>query len=110
MGLVRSQIVDTRCAFTMYCRNKSQLKSQRAFVAPALILFLLIGSSPAKPQSQQATPDSPPEIVRDSRYPAHWWKAVSKQGAPAWEILKRLSVREPRTGFGRLLRELPDMP
>jgi maleate isomerase len=30
--------------------------------------------------------------------------------APAWEILKRLSVREPRTGFGRLLRELPEMP
>ncbi len=26
------------------------------------------------------------------------------------EILKRLSVREPRTGFGRLLRELPEMP
>jgi maleate isomerase len=29
--------------------------------------------------------------------------------APAWEILKRLSVREPRNGFGRLLRELPEM-
>ncbi len=29
--------------------------------------------------------------------------------APAWEILKRLSVREPRDGFGRLLRELPEM-
>ena len=29
--------------------------------------------------------------------------------APAWEIMKRLSVREPRSGFGRLLRELPEM-
>jgi maleate isomerase len=29
--------------------------------------------------------------------------------APAWEILKRLTVREPRDGFGRLLRELPEM-
>jgi len=29
--------------------------------------------------------------------------------APAWEILKRLSVRAPREGFGRLLRELPEM-
>jgi predicted NAD-dependent protein-ADP-ribosyltransferase YbiA (DUF1768 family) len=23
----------------------------------------------------------------DSRYPAHWWTAVPKEGAPAWEIL-----------------------
>jgi maleate isomerase len=29
--------------------------------------------------------------------------------AQAWEIQKRLSVREPRSGFGRLLRELPEM-
>jgi len=29
--------------------------------------------------------------------------------APAWEIMKRLTVREPRSGFGRLLRELPEM-
>ena len=29
--------------------------------------------------------------------------------APAWEIMKRLSVREPRQGFGRLMRELPEM-
>jgi predicted NAD-dependent protein-ADP-ribosyltransferase YbiA (DUF1768 family) len=25
--------------------------------------------------------------ARDSRYPAHWWTAVSKDGAPSWEIL-----------------------
>ena len=25
--------------------------------------------------------------ARDSRYPAHWWAAVSKDGAPSWEIL-----------------------
>ena len=29
--------------------------------------------------------------------------------APAWEIMKRLTVREPRTGYGQLLRELPEM-
>jgi maleate cis-trans isomerase len=29
--------------------------------------------------------------------------------APAWEIMKRLSVREPRNGLGRLLRELPEI-
>lgn len=26
-------------------------------------------------------------LARDSRYPAHWWAAVSKDGAPSWEIL-----------------------
>jgi hypothetical protein len=25
--------------------------------------------------------------AHDSRYPAHWWVAVSKDGAPSWEIL-----------------------
>ena len=25
--------------------------------------------------------------ARDSKYPAHWWTAVSKDGAPSWEIL-----------------------
>ena len=29
--------------------------------------------------------------------------------APAWEIMQRLSVREPRIGYGRLLAELPGM-
>jgi predicted NAD-dependent protein-ADP-ribosyltransferase YbiA (DUF1768 family) len=24
---------------------------------------------------------------RDARYPAHWWAAVPKEGAPSWEIL-----------------------
>ena len=25
--------------------------------------------------------------ARDSRYPSHWWAAVSKDAAPSWEIL-----------------------
>ena len=29
--------------------------------------------------------------------------------APAWEIMMRLRVNEPREGYGRLLRELPKM-
>lgn len=27
------------------------------------------------------------EPARDTRYPAHWWTPVPKQGAPSWEIL-----------------------
>jgi hypothetical protein len=30
---------------------------------------------------------SSPQVARDSRYPAHWWAPVPKEGAPAWEIL-----------------------
>ncbi len=31
---------------------------------------------------------SPPHATQDhSRYPARWWTAVPKEGAPAWEIL-----------------------
>jgi len=26
-------------------------------------------------------------IIRDPKYPAHWWKPVPKEGAPSWEIL-----------------------
>src|SRR6184192_1128142 len=33
-----------------------------------------------------APPDVPPAPA-ESRYPAHWWAAVPKEGAPAWEIL-----------------------
>jgi hypothetical protein len=31
--------------------------------------------------------------ARDSRYPAHWWTAVSKEGAPSWEILPQEAGR-----------------
>jgi predicted NAD-dependent protein-ADP-ribosyltransferase YbiA (DUF1768 family) len=29
----------------------------------------------------------PEEIARDPRYPAHWWKEVSRKEAASWEIL-----------------------
>jgi predicted NAD-dependent protein-ADP-ribosyltransferase YbiA (DUF1768 family) len=28
-----------------------------------------------------------PNLQRDSRYPEHWWKPVSSEGKPDWEIL-----------------------
>ena len=30
---------------------------------------------------------APQQIVRDPRYPAHWWSAVSEVSKPEWEIL-----------------------
>jgi predicted NAD-dependent protein-ADP-ribosyltransferase YbiA (DUF1768 family) len=50
-----------------------------------LLLSLLLTASPVSAQSQQST--SPQSITRDSRYPAHWWTPISKEGAPSWEIL-----------------------
>jgi predicted NAD-dependent protein-ADP-ribosyltransferase YbiA (DUF1768 family) len=50
-------------------------------------MLLLLVRSPANFQSQQVNSASPPPIPRDSRYPAHWWTRVAKEGAPAWEIL-----------------------
>jgi predicted NAD-dependent protein-ADP-ribosyltransferase YbiA (DUF1768 family) len=29
----------------------------------------------------------PQQVTRDSRYPSHWWAAVSPEGVPDWEIL-----------------------
>jgi predicted NAD-dependent protein-ADP-ribosyltransferase YbiA (DUF1768 family) len=36
---------------------------------------------------QQPAPSSSAQSSSDSRYPAHWWAPVPKDGAPAWEIL-----------------------
>ncbi len=44
-----------------------------------VVLSLAINGLHAQQPSQ-----SP--IARDSRYPAHWWTPVSKEGAPSWEI------------------------
>jgi len=56
-------------------------------VVLSLLLFVLSAYSTAHSQSQQTVPTSPQPIPRDSRYPAHWWTPVAKEGAPAWEIL-----------------------
>jgi len=44
----------------------------------ALIVFAALAVSASSPAQTPA---------HDSRYPAHWWAAVSKEGAPSWEIL-----------------------
>ena len=49
-----------------------------------LLLAGFAASLPCVPTSFSADASAP---VRDSRYPAHWFAPVSKQGAPAWEIL-----------------------
>jgi predicted NAD-dependent protein-ADP-ribosyltransferase YbiA (DUF1768 family) len=54
-------------------------------VVLGLFLFVFIASPPA--QFHPAITASPQQVGRNSRYPAHWWTPVSKEGAPAWEIL-----------------------
>jgi hypothetical protein len=45
------------------------------------LFFLLIISIGCTSQREQTN------TTRDSRYPAHWWAPVSKEGASEWEIL-----------------------
>jgi predicted NAD-dependent protein-ADP-ribosyltransferase YbiA (DUF1768 family) len=53
-------------------------------IIAAGLLFALLGachaSRPPKPAAASA-------ISNHSPYPAHWWTPVSREGAPAWEIL-----------------------
>ena len=81
MEPVSSQTVDRRSGSA----NHHADKCQRQLFVLGLLLLLLGASSPVHPQP--AIPASPQQVARDSRYPAHWWTPVSKEGAPAWEIL-----------------------
>jgi len=83
MAPVRSQTAVACSRSVKHCPDKCQ----RKVFGLGLLLFSLFVFSPAKLQSQQAIAISPLQIARDSRYPAHWWTPVSKEGAPAWEIL-----------------------
>jgi len=59
----------------------------RRLAGLGFLLLALFVSSPVNLHSQQTAPASPQQIARDPKYPAHWWTPVSKEGAPAWEIL-----------------------
>jgi predicted NAD-dependent protein-ADP-ribosyltransferase YbiA (DUF1768 family) len=62
-------------------------------------------AQPKPTDSPSAAPAK--EELRDGRYPARWWAAVSKEGAPGWEILPQeagpgeviLSKRQPDLGL-----------
>lgn len=69
-GNVRNNVA-TGCRF-LTSRGKLSL---------SLFLFVVFGFS------LQVTPQTPQQIARDARYPAHWWTPVSSEGAPSWEIL-----------------------
>jgi len=57
--------------------------NNRAFAAYAILPFLLVACH----LSRQPEPSSSAKSSSTSRYPAHWWAAVPKDGAPSWEIL-----------------------
>ena len=55
----------------------------RKVIALGILPFLLAACH----LFQRPAPSSPLQSLNDSRYPAHWWSPVPKDGAPAWEIL-----------------------
>jgi hypothetical protein len=64
--------------------------ADRTFVPTFRVVFTIVLLSlscfaPVASRSQNATVAN--TTVRDSRYPAHWWTPISKEGAPSWEIL-----------------------
>jgi predicted NAD-dependent protein-ADP-ribosyltransferase YbiA (DUF1768 family) len=55
----------------------------RKVIALGILPFLLAACH----LFQRPAASSPLQSLNDSRYPAHWWSPVPKDGAPAWEIL-----------------------
>jgi len=59
----------------------SKGKSIRITLLLLVLFALLAPGCRSTPHNQSTT------IQHAARYPAHWWTPVSKEGAPAWEIL-----------------------
>lgn len=67
----------------MFCKHHG--KRYRRVAALAAVLSALIFSACVPSLAQEiASPAN--EVVRDPRYPPHWWTPISKEGAPSWEI------------------------
>jgi predicted NAD-dependent protein-ADP-ribosyltransferase YbiA (DUF1768 family) len=58
-----------------------------AFVATTIGVALLVGCRAEVQKAEEQNIVAPKTPARDSRYPAHWWEPVAKEGAPGWEIL-----------------------
>src|SRR6185369_7809416 len=63
--------------------NHRASTSLRPLIALTLLPFVPVASH----SSQHPAPSTSATSPRDSRYPAHWWTPVPKEGAPDWEIL-----------------------
>lgn len=91
----------------------------KCFAIEFLMLMVIVGSGSYGELTAQALAQAAPndnrsigettgkESLRDGRYPARWWAAVPKEGAPDWEILPQeagpgeviLSKRQPDLGL-----------
>lgn len=63
--------------------NHLILTSLRPLIALTLLPFLPVVSHSSQHRARSTSASGP----RESRYPAHWWTPVPKEGAPDWEIL-----------------------
>jgi predicted NAD-dependent protein-ADP-ribosyltransferase YbiA (DUF1768 family) len=57
---------------------------RRGFLVLCVVLTALVaGHRPPR----AAAPSAAELLAARAKYPAHWWAAIPKEGAPAWEIL-----------------------
>jgi predicted NAD-dependent protein-ADP-ribosyltransferase YbiA (DUF1768 family) len=84
LDVQRSTAYETPLRPTEYIMNMGdrivQRKARRICVQVASIAMIVARIAAADQVSTNPIP-------RDPRYPARWWTMVSKEGAPAWEIL-----------------------
>ena len=69
---------------TVFCANSLM---QFGIYDSRSVRQLLVFASVAWMLANSMVAQTPSVIVRDPKYPAHWWTPVPKEGAPSWEIL-----------------------
>lgn len=68
----------------------SKIARSGSMVAVANVLILAGCYAPVRealPPSTTIPPPASSSPASRAEYPAHWWAPVTKEGAPAWEIL-----------------------
>lgn len=66
---------------------KLRSNAARYCLSAVSLLVLAAASCSAEDKSAPETKADTKPIERDPKYPAQWWAPVSKDGAPAWEVL-----------------------
>ena len=67
---------------TRGCKFKMDFTVRFWLASWAVLVFIASGC-----RTKTADLSAQDQIVRDLRYPSHWWEPAPREGAPSWEIL-----------------------